>query len=188
MKKKIISVFKCLSLICFVLGILFALAEHFIADAEHYPSIGKLLNPEYFNAKAALEKIDANETLTKDDLGSAEIERILKDHLVQVPENQGKAETIKRCSFERMSHSMGSTITSSSGTTVLLGVRMRVDGKEVVINDLDYNVVSKGVAALRQKMTVPAMEWLFFLGLSLVIISKITDVVLGKADKEQSNH
>ena len=169
-----------LSYILFILGVFITIAAFLISNAEKILWVGKILFPTYYRAKRALDKIDANEILNRGDPGFEEIEKIVKSHLVTVPQNKGKEKIIQASDLIKLGHPMGVALFGPGQFDSNLGVKMQYQSHEIDFDDFDYNVVKNGVAALQSNIIFKGNIWVIVLGIVLVIASKAVDILASK--------
>lgn len=164
-----------LSTIMFYLGVAFTIAGFFISNSDQYPWIERTIASDFHYAKAGLKALETDKELKKGQLGFPEIAKIIKAHISALPDNAGKEQTIKESDLLRISNSMGSSIQSAEGVTILLGVSFEHNGQQGRINDLNSDVIRDGVAALGKS---PIQRWnaaMFWIGILLMIGSRIVD-------------
>ena len=169
-----------LNLILFISGVFITIAGFLVSNAGRILWVSRILSPTYHRAKSALEKIDANEILNRGDPGFEEIEKIVKSHLVIVPQNKGNEKIIQNSDLVKLGHPMGVAIIGPGHIAKNLGVKMLYESQEIDFDDLDYNIVKDGVEALRSQTIFKGNIWVFVFGVVLVISSKIFDILLSK--------
>ena len=109
-----------------------------ISNAEKILWVGKILFPTYYRAKRALDKIDANEILNRGDPGFEEIEKIVKSHLVTVPQNKGKEKIIQASDLIKLGHPMGVALFGPGQFDSNLGVKMQYQSHEIDFDDYKH--------------------------------------------------
>ena len=144
-----------------------------ISKSDQIGWVEKLISPRFHKANFALNKLDDNQILERGDTGFSEIEKILKDHLITVPDNSEKELEIEESELIKLGLPMGYVVLGAGGTTRCLGVLMRHKGNDINFDNLNYLAISAKVEALKKDRVFVSETWVFAIGLSLAIASKI---------------
>lgn len=178
MKRKTLSRFVAVLVwLLFLGGVLVAVGGFLATNSDRIEWVGHILNPQYYRAKAALAKIDANQELGPNDKGSAEIEAILKAHLKAYPANRDKLHILEEATLARMSHSMGQSVMSPSGQQVFIGAILKYRNQEIPVQNMDYKIIQNGVAELSSGQIHRSAVRYFWWGIAIILLSKLVETI-----------